>query len=315
MDKHINCYPLIYKKIVCDYYFANKGTHKVCDIIRLFKISNGTLYNWINKYKRDNLNEKKSYVKISKYSLEVRNYVKLYVIKYCDFDYKKLIVSIKAKFKIKMSRSMLYSIVKELKITRKKFRTRIIPDKIKYANLIDKFKVKINDTDKDNIICIDETSINTHICSNYGWSLKGKHITQIHKKSKVTYTIISGISNKKVIYNKIIKGSSSGTQFKEFLINLCDRLKTPKYLLMDNARIHHSHLINEYIKTTNHEIIYNVPYCPEYNPIEMVFGKFKSIIKRKDNSNQTKLYRNIHASFKKILKRDLRNFYKKSFTF
>lgn len=56
------------------------------------------------------------------------------------------------------------------------------------------------------------------------------------------YTM-SVISNKKVIYNKIIKGSSNGVQFKDFLVNVIDKCSSPQYLLMDNARIHHSKIV------------------------------------------------------------------------
>jgi transposase len=315
MSNHINCYPLIYKKLVCDYYFAHKGYQKVSDIIKLFNISNGSLYNWLDKHKSNTLFEKQQYNKTSKYTPEVRNYIKSYVLKYCDFSYVKLMISIKYKFKIKISRSMLYSIIKSLNLTRKKFKQRILPDKNKHISKVETFQKQINDISHNDIICIDETSINTHACSKYGWSLKGKHIIKIHKKSKITYTIISAISNKKVIYNKIIKGSSDSIQFKDFLINVVNKLDSSKYLLMDNARIHHSKIIHEYMQTTNHIIIYNVPYCPEYNPIEMVFSKLKSIINKKDNSNQLKLHKNITNAFGKILKRDLNNFYKKSLTF
>lgn len=117
------------------------------------------------------------------------------------------------------------------------------------------------------------------------------------------------------MYNKIIKGSSNGNQFKDFLINVIDECSSSKYLLMDNARIHHSKIVLDYVNTTNCSIIYNVPYCPEYNPIGSVFSKFKSIIRKKDNSLSSKLIKNINNAFKKISKNDLLNFYKNSFTF
>jgi transposase len=87
------------------------------------------------------------------------------------------------------------------------------------------------------------------------------------------------------------------------------KLTNKKYILMDNARIHHSKIVKEYMKTIEHEIIYNVPYSPENNPIELVFSKFKSIIRNKDNSTVNKMMKNITISFNKITKTDLMNFY------
>lgn len=50
-------------------------------------------------------------------------------------------------------------------------------------------------------------------------------------------------------------------------MNLSKQLSGTKYLLMDNARIHHSKIVKTYLETTNLKTIYNVAYCPEYNPI------------------------------------------------
>ncbi|AYV83338.1 MAG: hypothetical protein Hyperionvirus6_19 [Hyperionvirus sp.] len=42
---------------------------------------------------------------------------------------------------------------------------------------------------------------------------------------------------------------------------------------MDNARIHHYTKLKEYLGNNDMQdkIIYNVPYHPEYNPIEYIF--------------------------------------------
>lgn len=124
----INCYPLIYKKRVCEYYFEHKYVQKISEIVKLFKIANGTLYNWINKYTRDILVEKKSYIKTSKYTPEIKCFIRSYIIKHIDFDYKKLITSIKHKYKLIASQSMIYSIINNMNITHKKFKKRIIPN-------------------------------------------------------------------------------------------------------------------------------------------------------------------------------------------
>ena len=83
---------------------------------------------------------------------------------------------------------------------------------------------------------------------------------------------------------------------------------------MDNARIHHSKILKHYMTTINSKIIYNVPYCPEYNPIEMIFSKVKRIISCKNNKNETIIKKNINKAFKKVTKDDLFNCYSHSFS-
>jgi transposase len=64
------------------------------------------------------------------------------------------------------------------------------------------------------------------------------------------------------------------------------------------------------MKTVKNKILYNVPYCSELNPIEMVFSKVKSIVHKKDNNeNSKKLQKNIKYGFNKITKMNLKGYY------
>ena len=58
-----------------------------------------------------------------------------------------------------------------------------------------------------------------------------------------------------------------------------------KFLFLDNASIHHSKIFKEYCKNNKINIIYNTPYSPEYNPIEIMFSKHKKIVKDKNFNN------------------------------
>ena len=120
----------------------------------------------------------------------------------------------------------------------------------------------------------------------------------------------------KVINVTIIKGSVNSVMFIEFIKNVIDKIQSNKVLFMDNARIHHSKLFTEYIKTVDNKILYNVPYCSEFNPIEMVFSKVKSMVhKRPNNAELRSLHKNIKYGFNKITKSNLVGYYNKCLSF
>jgi len=50
--------------------------------------------------------------------------------------------------------------------------------------------------------------------------------------------------------------------------------------VLDNASIHHSQKIIDMITSTGAIIIYTVPYSPDLNPIELMFGRYKTALKR-----------------------------------
>lgn len=90
---HVNCYPLIFKQKVVNYY--NKTNQPIKSILNAFDISNGSLYNWINKNKRNSLTDKKHYNKTSKYLPHVKCYIRNYVLTRKVFDMSKLIYQLK----------------------------------------------------------------------------------------------------------------------------------------------------------------------------------------------------------------------------
>jgi len=310
-QKRTNCYPLILKMKVISCYLSDQYT--INEIVSIFDICKSSIYNWINLYKKGDLHEKMKYKKNSMYTDEIRKYICIYVIKRTNFDYKKLIRIIKDKYNIICKKSSLYKILKDHKITRKRVNIKTNFNK-KGSN---KKKKELLDTikhiHKENIISIDESSFDTHINSNYGWSNKGSKIEAIKRRQRIRYSVICAISIKKVIGIKIIKGSVNSIIFREFIESITNKIGKNKVLFMDNARIHHSIIFNEYVKTIDNQVLYNVPYLSELNPIEMCFSKVKSIVrKRHDNENNNKLVKNIKYGFNKIYKSDLHGYFCKS---
>lgn len=79
----------------------------------LFQIANGTLYKWIKLYKNNLLAEKKKYNKKSIISGEIISYIKKYICKRIRFKCKLLLKQLKKIFKIQISISYLYEIIKK----------------------------------------------------------------------------------------------------------------------------------------------------------------------------------------------------------
>ena len=48
------------------------------------------------------------------------------------------------------------------------------------------------------------------------------------------------------------------------------------YFIMDNAPSHNKEAIKEVLKGTPHEVLFLPPYTPQFNPIENIFGIWKT---------------------------------------
>ena len=273
---------------------SKKFTNK--EIINMFKISKHTFYK-IKNDKKILRSDKYPHLGIRKRKTKITRSMKNFIIKYVttkiNFDYEKLISIMHKKYNKSISRASIYRILEKNKITNKKICNKQIlttPEKrnIQIKLFKEQIKNALHDSSMENIISIDETSIDSHICNNYGWSKKGKMIVNTIKNPKIRYSLILDINCNKIIHKKIIKGSVNGETFLEFIKDLVKKLQTNNnsYILLDNARIHHYKKLKDFIKTKPKiKLIYNIPYTPETNPIEHVFNDIKKKLKDKKVNN------------------------------
>lgn len=304
-------YDIKFKLKVINCKKNNKLARK--QLLDVYDISNGSLYNWYNQYDNNSLPVK--ICRKSKITPNIKCYIMKYIITRINFNRYKLIKLIDKNFKVKISQSTLYKIISELNISKKKINKKFdYTNRIKKHQLITNFKNQLKTIKLTDIISIDETSIDTHISNNYGWSLRGKKISVIKKEKRIRYTVLCAIDMNKIIHFKIINNSADGIIFMEFIKELISKLNsTNKHcILLDNARIHHSKIFKKYIEDNkNISLLYNIPYSPEYNPIEKVFNEVKHNL-RQMNIKNANIKTKINKAFKKILKEHLVNYYNKS---
>ena len=236
----INNYPTVYKKLVINKYY-NKDCH-VNELLERYNISNGSLYNWINKSVKNISLDKQKYTRQSKYTPSIKCFIRAYVLRYKAFKYNNLITLIRKKYNIESSKSSIYRILGKMNIVYKKARRRLIYNKNKINKQRKQFKKTINKISIDDIISIDETSVDNQLYPLYAWGKKGECIEMTRTAVKSRYTIITAISKDKIIHYDIIKNSANALNFKSFLETLETKGIHNKYLLLDNARIHIQYL-------------------------------------------------------------------------
>ncbi len=82
---------------------------------------------------------------------------------------------------------------------------------------------------------------------------------------------------------------------------------------MDNETIHKTKALKEELNKKNIKIIYNVPYCPQYNPIEYIFNTLKSYLKKEYICNYKQLQYKMKIFIENINNEGINNYYKKTY--
>jgi transposase len=280
------------------------------NISKNLNISVQTLKRWIFLYSNNILNKipvkKEDLIKNKK--IHGLNKKDKYINKIISYVYKNegcLLDDIYKYINKEISKPSICRILKENNITRKRCNIRVVCKDInKINNIRHDFSKK---TDEDiflNSEFIDETSFCVNDIINYGYSEKGKEILKItkHSKNKERLTLLTSISKDTLKY-QIIKGSVNSDIYLKFITDNKDLFKN-RNLVKDNARIHHSKKVKSYCLENHINMIYNPPYTPEFNPIELIFNKLKTEFKKLDHKN---IYNDIKKYLNKICKEDVIN--------
>jgi transposase len=205
-----------------------------------------------------------------------------------------------------ISRRHLNRIVKDNYISLKMTRYRHEPIKrfgkdIDINKQLKVFYQKVKDYELEDIICIDETSINSLEKRGHCYSEVGKrciiksHSQDVFKK----YTGIFAISSKGVLGWKLYdKGGIYTDRLLEFLEEILTRRKG-KLLILDNVSCHRNEKVKEYINLNN-DLLYSIPYQHYTNAIENFFSILKSKLYKLNGYKYEEIKTNISRVIKDI---------------
>ena len=179
------------------------------------------------------------------------------------------------KTKVSINKNYIYRILKKNNITHKKVQKQKYPyDLNKFNNMKEILKQNITEIEND-IISIDETGIVLKRKNDYAWSKIGtKCIIAEPNNYELIYSMCMAINKDRIISYRLTKGTYNGQKYRNFLMNRVIGKTNNRGILMDNATIHKTKKIKQELLTKNIKVIYNVPYHPEYNPIEYLFNTF-----------------------------------------
>jgi transposase len=136
--------------------------------------------------------------------------------------------------------------------------------------------------DPNKLVFIDETGANTKMVRLYGRSPQGNRLAGYapcgHWK---TTTFIAGLRCNGIVAPFILDGPMNGDAFLVYLEEILVPILAPDdIVIMDNLPAHKVAGVRERIEAVGAKLLYLPPYSPDLNPIEMIFAKLKSILRK-----------------------------------
>ena len=194
-------------------------------------------------------------------------------------------------------------------------------------------KVEEEKIDFESCVFIDESGFNFHMRRTFGRSRRGTPAKIVVSNNRgVNLTILGAIASEGVVNLSLrrpqaVTGSKKrkldakeerivakvGTRtehFLDFLEIVMDVLGKNnmhgKILIMDNAKIHHTILVQKAVEKRGYRILYLPAYSPFLNPIELFWSKLKAGIRRELLTKDDTLTPHIIESTKLVSAKDCR---------
>jgi transposase len=119
------------------------------------------------------------------------------------------------------------------------------------------------------------------MCRRYGRSLEGERlVAKVPHGHWKTTTFVAGLRHDGLTAPMVVDGAMNGRTFLTYVRKLlAPTLSAGDIVVMDNLASHKVAGVREAIEAVGARVAYLPPYSPELNPIELVFSKFKWLLR------------------------------------
>jgi transposase len=136
--------------------------------------------------------------------------------------------------------------------------------------------------DPARLIFIDETWAKTNMTRLRGWSPRGeKLLAKVPQGRWRTLTFLAALRHDRIDAPCVIDGPINGESFLAYVEQLLvPTLKPGDIVIIDNLGSHKGKAVRRAIRAAGAKLFFLPPYSPDLNPIEQVFAKLKTLLRK-----------------------------------
>ena len=136
--------------------------------------------------------------------------------------------------------------------------------------------------DPARLVFIDETGVSTNLARLSGRAPRGiRVIGHVPLGTWKTITFVAALRHNKIVAPMVVEGAMNGEMFLTYVQEcLAPTLRRGDIVVMDNLQAHKVAGIQEAIESRRATLRYLPKYSPDLNPIELVYSKFKALLRK-----------------------------------
>jgi transposase len=136
--------------------------------------------------------------------------------------------------------------------------------------------------DPTRLVFIDETWTKTNMAPLRGWARRGARLRDHVPCGRwKTLTFIAALRHDRLTAPCLFDGPINGESFRAYVDQvLLPTLRAGDIVIMDNLGSHKSKAVREAIRSSGARRLFLPAYSPDLNPIEQVFAKLKTLLRK-----------------------------------
>jgi transposase len=166
--------------------------------------------------------------------------------------------------------------------------------------------------DPARLVFIDETWAKTNMTRSHGRCLKGRRlIAKVPHGRWRTMTFLAALRHDRITAPCVIDGPINGRSFLAYVEQfLVPTLKPGDIVVMDNLGSHKGKAVRHAIRSAGAKLFFLPPYSPDLNPIENLFSKLKTLLKKAAERTIEATWRRIGQLIDRFSPHECANYFK-----
>ena len=168
--------------------------------------------------------------------------------------------------------------------------------------------------DPRRLVFIDETWAKTNMARTHGRCRKGE---RLHAKVPFghwkTLTFLAALRHDRIDAPAVIDGPINGKSFLAYVEQfLIPTLRPGDIVVLDNLGSHKGEQVRKAIRAAGARMLFLPPYSPDLNPIEQVFAKLKTLLRKAAERSVEATWRRIGSLLDAFSPQECANYFKNS---
>ena len=168
--------------------------------------------------------------------------------------------------------------------------------------------------DVTKLVFLDETGASTNMTRTRGRAPKGERcVASVPHGHWKTTTFIAGLRYNDITAPMVLDGAMDGEAFLVYVRTfLCPTLHPGDIVIADNLRSHKVAGVRDAIEVAGATLRYLPPYSPDLNPIENLFSKLKTLLRKAAKPSVDALWNEIGQLLQRFSPEECTNYFQSS---